>query len=87
MLVMKNVFVLLGGFSDKFHTELSALDFSLRVREHGYRIVNAAKAKWQVHDLPDSVRQAREAAMVDAQEEQKERDLFEILWSQVLSLR
>lgn len=87
MLVMKNVFVLLGGFSDKFHTELSALDFSLRVREHGYRIVNAAKAKWQIHNLPDSVRQAREAAMVDAQEEQKERDLFEILWSQVLSLR
>ena len=80
-------FVQLGGFSDKFGTELSALDFCLRVREHGYRIVNAAHAKWQLHDLPDSVRQVREAAIVDAQMERTERDLFEILWSQVLSLR
>ena len=87
MLVKKTVFVQLGGFSDKFRTEFSALDFCLRVREHGYRIVNAAKAKWQTHDLPDSVRQAREAAIVDAQVERTERDLFEILWSQVLSLR
>ena len=35
----------------------------------------------------DSVRQVREAAIVDAQMERTERDLFEILWSQVLSLR
>ena len=41
---------------------------------------------WQLHDLPDSVRQVREAAIVDAQMERTERDLFEILWSQVLSL-
>ena len=45
MLVKRSVFVQLGGFSDKFRTELSALDFCLRVREHGYRIVNAAHAK------------------------------------------
>lgn len=87
MLVKRSVFVQLGGFSDKFRTELSALDFCLRVREHGSRIVNAAHAKWQLHDLPDSVRQVREAAIVDAQMERTERDLFEILWSQVLSLR
>ena len=87
MLVKRSVFVQLGGFSDKFRTELSALDFCLRVREHGYRIVNAAHAKWQLHDLPDSVRQGCEAAIVDAQMERTERDLFEILWSQVLSLR
>lgn len=87
MLVKKSVYVQLGGFSDKFRTEFSALDFCLRVREHGYRIVNAAHAKWQIHNLPEAVRQVREAAMVDAQEEHAERDLFEILWSHVLSLR
>ena len=32
MLVKRSVFVQLGGFSDKFRTELSALDFCLRVR-------------------------------------------------------
>ena len=87
MLVKKQVFMQLGGFSDKFRTELSVLDFCLRVREHGYRIVNAAHAKWQFHDLPDAVRMKCEAANIDAQVDFAERDLFEILWSHVLSLR
>lgn len=87
MLVKKQVFMRLGGFSDKFRTELSVLDFCLRVREHGYRIVNAAHAKWQFHDLPDAVRMKCEAANIDAQVDFAERALFEILWSHVLSLR
>lgn len=87
MLVKKYVFVQLGGFSDKFKTTLSTLDFCLRVREHGFLLVNAAQALWRIHDLPDAVRQAREREIPDMQFMQSERDLFDILWAHVLSLR
>lgn len=86
MLVKKSVFVMLGGFSDKFKTELSSFDFCLRVREHGYRIVNAMHAPWCCHDLPEEVRQARDRKACDVQTERTEQDLFEILWSHLFVL-
>lgn len=87
MMVKKSVFVQLGGFSDKFRTTLSVMDFCLRVWEHGFVIVNAAQAWWSFHDLPDPVRQAREQELPDVQTVQSEWDLFEILWEHILSLR
>ena len=84
MLVKKTVFVQLGGFADKFRTELSNLDFCLRVREHGYLIVQAAHATWQYHDLPSTLRLALETEKQDEETYRREKDLFEILWSHVL---
>lgn len=84
MLVKKSVFVQLGGFADKFRTELSNLDFCLRVREHGLLIVQAAHAVWQYHDLPNPIRLISEAEKQDEETYRRESDLFEILWSHVL---
>lgn len=84
MLVKKKVFVQLGGFSDKFRSELSSLDFCLRIREHGYRIVNAAHAPWK---LSAPSKEMDDVDMLPADEARAEQDLFEILWSHILSFR
>lgn len=86
MMVKKSVFVQAGGFLEKFKTELAAYDFCMRVRERGYVIVNAARAGWYYHDLPELVRQAREKEISEFQTIHTERELFETLWSRVLDL-
>lgn len=84
MLVKRSVFARFGGFADKFRTELSNLDFCLRVREHGYLIVQAAHAVWHYHALPKPVRLLAETEKQDEETYHREKDLFEILWSHVL---
>ncbi|MGN0367615.1 MAG: glycosyltransferase [Wujia sp.] len=84
LMVKKKVFAQLGGFADKFKTELSNLDFCLRVREHGYRIVQAADAGWYYHDLPELVREARNLQIPEETIYKRETDLFQILWSHVM---
>ena len=56
MLVKRSVFVQLGGFSDKFRTELSALDFCLRVREHGFLSLRRRARQSRLSVQPDVAR-------------------------------
>ena len=81
MLVKKRVFAQAGGFSDKFRSELSGLDFCLRIWERGYRIVNAAHAPWK---LSAPSRDVDGEDTLPADEARAEQDLFEILWSHIL---
>lgn len=81
MLVKKKVFAQAGGFSDKFRSELSGLDFCLRIWERGYRIVNAAHAPWK---LSAPSRDVDGEDTLPADEARAEQDLFEILWSHIL---
>lgn len=75
MLVKKDLFRKLGGFSDKFKSGLSDIDFCLRMSEHGRYVVLAADAGWLYHRTGIKHREEIPAA---------ERDLFGIYWDRLL---
>lgn len=75
MMVKKELFNKLGGFSDKFKSDLSDMDFCLRARETGSLVSLVADAGWYYHaDGSDMVIESTPA----------EEDLFEILWSSII---
>ncbi len=76
MMVKKEVFQSVGGFSEKFNTELSDIDFCLKVREKNYLITCLADAEWYYHKQEGN-------NIVEGKFPQEE-NLFGILWSQVL---
>ena len=73
MLVKRSLYEKLGGFSEKFKSELADADFCLRARELRFTIVCAADAGWYYH--------GKENDSYDRDDE----NLFEILWSRVLT--
>lgn len=75
MLVKRKLYSRLGGFSDKFRSELSDIDFCLRAGELGCYVVSAADAGWYYH-----------SAGMPARDEipKQEADLFSILWDRIL---
>lgn len=75
MLVKNDLFHKLGGFSDKFKSELSDIDFCLRMSEHGRYVVLAADAGWYYHKTGTGRREEIPTA---------ERDLFGIFWDRIL---
>lgn len=77
MMVKTALYKRMGGFSEKFASVLSDLDFCLRVRETGYLIVSAADAGWYCHGITMS--KPIEDSVAPA-----ERDLFCILWDRIL---
>ncbi len=79
MMVKTELFRKLGGFSDKFKSELSDIDFCLRVRERNKLIVCVADAGWYVH------RTLGKTLGFDSQAQGHEKGLFEILWGQLLA--
>ncbi len=75
MMVKKELFTKLGGFSDKFKSDLSDIDFCLRARERGVVVVCAADAGWYYHaEGSDMVIESTPA----------EQDLFQILWASII---
>ena len=79
MMVKTELFRGLGGFSEKFTTELGDVDFCLRVREHGYLVVGVADATWHFYATAD-----KKIGDYNSYFE-REKGLFEILWSNILS--
>lgn len=75
MLVKKDLFDKLGGFSDKFKSGLSDIDFCLRMSEHGRYVVLAADAGWYYHKTGTGHREEIPTA---------EKDLFGIFWDRIL---
>ncbi len=78
MMVKTELFRKLGGFSDKFRSELSDVDFCLRVRERNLLIVCVADAGWYYHKTTGKVLGS------DSVAQSHEKGLFEILWGQLL---
>lgn len=79
MMVKTELFKGLGGFSEKFKTELGDVDFCLRVREHGYLVVGVADATWHFYSETD-----KKIGDYDSYF-QREKGLFEILWSNIIN--
>lgn len=79
MMVKTELFRGIGGFSEKFRTELADVDFCLRIREHGYLIVGVADATWHFNNVAD-----RKPKDYDTYFE-RDKALFEILWSNILT--
>lgn len=79
MMVKTELFRGIGGFSEKFKTELGCVDFCLRIREHGYLIVCVADAAWHLYGEAIS-----KSTDYDTYFE-REKGLFEILWSNIIA--
>lgn len=76
MMVKRELFYRIGGFSDKFETELADIDFCLRVIQHGFCVVMAADAGWYIHNT---------YSLDNRKIPSEELDLFNILWGQYIS--
>ena len=82
LMIKKADFKKLGGFSEKFASELCDLDFSLRAREMGLNVTVIAEAAWKVVGGP-VLRGAQRDMSADERirEQKKEEDLFNVLWA------
>jgi len=79
MMVKTELFRGIGGFSEKFVTEFSDVDFCLRIREHGYLIVGVADATWHFYSAANTKRDDYKTYF------EREKGLFEILWSNIIT--
>ncbi len=76
MMVKKVLYDKVGGFSDKFRTNLTDIDFCLKLRELNYYVTAVADANWCYHSVKNTP--ADTAIRIDT-------NLFEILWSNILT--
>ena len=84
IMMRKSDFKKLGGFSEKFASELCDLDFSLRAREMGLNVTVMAEAAWKA--VGGSIlRGAQRDMSADEKEreQKKEEDLFNVLWAHI----
>lgn len=79
MMVKTELFRGIGGFSEKFTTELADVDFCLRISGHGYLIVGVADATWHLYN--DAYNKPDDYDTYF----KREAGLFEILWSNILT--
>ena len=76
MMVKKSVFDSVGGISDKFKTDIGIMDFCLKVNELKFNAVCLADAVWTYKTYEP---------VVDKGELAKDKDLFSILWGNLLT--
>ena len=84
LMIKKSDFKKLGGFSEKFTSELCDLDFALRAREMGLNVTVIADAAWKAVGggiLRGSQRDM--SADERERERRKEDDLFNVLWAHI----
>ena len=84
VLMAKQTFRVIGGFSEKFKTELADADFCLRAGEHGFSVACAADAGWYYHRKGQSLADAGKSADELLKERHREEDLFAVLWAHVI---
>ena len=85
VIMAKKTFRAVGGFSEKFRTELADADFSLRARELGYSVACACDCGWYYHKKRPSLTDAGKSADELMKERRREEDLFAILWANIIS--
>lgn len=76
MMVKKTLYEKVGGFSDKFKTSLTDIDFCLKLREYNFYNVAVADATWYYHSVTNVP--SEKSINIDT-------NLFEILWSNILA--
>lgn len=76
MMVKRELFHRVGGFSEKFDSWLADIDFCLRVIQHGLVVVMAADAGWYIHNI---------YSLETVKPSSEEMDLFDILWGQYIA--
>ncbi|MBQ7706439.1 MAG: glycosyltransferase [Lachnospiraceae bacterium] len=80
MMVKKDLFFKVGGFSDKFKTTLSEIDFCFKLNELNRWVVSLADAGWHFHDTKPII-----GNTIRIEEElEREEDLFRIMWPNIL---
>ncbi len=85
LMVKKQVFKNIGGFSEKFKTDVAEIDFGLRVCQHNNLLVGVADAGWCYHKplvTPKLTKEEQEAMERFARQDE---NLFNILWGQLLA--
>ena len=75
MLVKTSLYNKVGGFSDKYKTDITDIDFCLRIRELNYYITCVADAGWYYHRI---------SYKSNPKDVQQDTNLFAVLWSNVL---
>ena len=85
LLVKKTVFQAVGGFSEKFHTDIADIDFGLRICQYNKLLVGAADAGWYYHKPTQPIKIEAKAREEAEQLARQEEELFSILWGQQLS--
>lgn len=81
MMVRKDVFEKLGGFDEKFQVAYNDIDFCLKARKHQYRVVFTPYAELYHHE---SKSRGKEDTPEKQARFQREVDLFEAKWSDIL---
>jgi len=87
LMIKKSQFEKLGGFSDKFKTELVDIDFCLKARELNKWVVCAADSSWRCHKVSNEIVIAGKSFPYEQMDDttiKREEDLFGILWSNIL---
>lgn len=79
MMVKTELFRGVGGFSEKFRTELADVDFCLRIREHGFLVVGVADATWHFCSAANKKQEDYDLYL------ERETGLFEILWTNIIT--
>ena len=85
VLMKKETFRAVGGFSEKFQSELSDVDFCLRAKEQGISSCCVADAGWYYHRKGPSLADADKSYDELARERRREEDLFSVLWANIIS--
>lgn len=76
MMVKRELFHRVGGFSEKFDSWIADIDFCLRVIQRGLVVVMAADAGWYIHNI---------YSLETVKPSSEEMDLFDILWGQYIA--
>ena len=84
LLVKRDLFEKIGGFSDKFKTDIADVDFCLRVRQHNKLIVGAADAGWYYHNTQSSTKIDTITKESTERIIRQDENLFKVLWKQFL---
>lgn len=85
LLVKKEIFQAVGGFSEKFQTDIADIDFGLRICQYNKLLVGVADAGWYYHKPTQPIKIEAKAREEAEQLACQEEELFSILWSQQLS--
>lgn len=84
LLVKRDLFEKIGGFSDKFKTDIADVDFCLRVRQYNKLIVGAADAGWYYHNTQSSTKIDTITKESTERIIRQDENLFKVLWKQFL---
>lgn len=85
LLVKKEIFRAVGGFSEKFQTDIADIDFGLRICQYNKLLVGVADAGWYYHKPTQPIKIEAKAREEAEQLARQEEELFSILWGQQLS--